>query len=179
MVPEKTIPSSTLEAPVLAVLLLGTVRASSEADGHAIELAFDHDHGTGATHWKAGEPGEQTITVAFEQRCTVEQVSMEVEEREVARTQEVLLAVSTDGGLTYRELVRQEFCFSPEGATWEEETWRVQQEHVSHVRLVMKPDKGRKDVCATLTSFVLRGYKDSMPHSSPATASQGSPNTDT
>ena len=141
----------------LPVLLLATVRASSEADGHAIELAFDDDHGSGATRWKAGKPGEQTITVAFGLPCTLEQVTMQVEEQDVARTQEIQLALSTDGGLTYREWVRQEFTFSPDGATWEEETWTVQQDHVTQVRLVIKPDKGRKDVYATLTSFVLCG----------------------
>jgi hypothetical protein len=156
MATEKTVSNSTFESPPLAILLLGTVRASSEADGHAIELAFDHDHGPGGTHWKAGEPGEQTISVDLEQPCTIEEVSMEVEEREVARTQEVQLAVSTDGGQTYRECVRQEFNFSPDGATWEKETWHIAQEHVTNVRLVIKPDKGRKDLYATLTSLVLR-----------------------
>ncbi len=109
MVPEETIPNSTLEAPQLAVLRLESERASSEADGQAIELAFNHDHGPGATHWKAAQPGEQTITVVLEQLHTVEQVIMQVEEREVARTQEIQLAVSTDRGLTYCELVCQEF----------------------------------------------------------------------
>jgi hypothetical protein len=60
-------------------------------------------------------PGEQTVIVAFPQPCTVEHVTMEVEKREFMRTQEVLLASSTDGGLTYRELVRQEFNLAPMG----------------------------------------------------------------
>jgi hypothetical protein len=80
---------------------------------------------------------------------------MEVEEREVTRTQEVLLASSTDGGLTYRELVRQEFNFSPDGATWEQENWTIHSDHVTHVKLVIKPDKGRRNCYATLTSLVL------------------------
>jgi hypothetical protein len=67
----------------------------------------------------------------------------------------VQLALSTDGGLTYRECVRQEFNFSPEGTTWEQEKWSVQQDYVTHVRLVIKPDKGRRDVYATLTSLGL------------------------
>ena len=81
-------PTSTLETRKrLPVLLLGTVQASSEADGHAIEQAFDHDHGPGATRWKAGKPGEQTITVAFELPCALEQVTIQVEEQDVPRTQ--------------------------------------------------------------------------------------------
>ncbi len=172
-------PTSTLETRKrLPVLLLGTVQASSEADGHAIELAFDHDHGPGATRWKAGKPGEQTITVAFDLPCALEQVTIQVEEQDVPRTQEIQLAVSTDGGLTYREWVRQEFNFSPDGATWEEETWAVQQAHVTHVRLVIKPDKGRKDVYATLTSFVLCGTDPSGAHSSEVTGPPKSSDTD-
>ena len=80
---------------------------------------------------------------------------MEVEEREVARTQEVQLSWSGDGGQTYHELVRQEFNFSPGGATWEKETWKAPANKVSHVKLVIKPDKGGVDCHATLTSLGL------------------------
>jgi hypothetical protein len=82
-----------------------------------------------------------------------------VEEREVTRTQEVQLAVSTDGGLTYRELLREEFTFSHDGATWEEERWSVPEDRFTHVRLVIKPDKGRKHLYATLTSVGLWAYE--------------------
>ena len=48
---ERTTAYSMTEAPnLLPVLLLGTVQATSEADGHAVELAFDHDQGLGSTH---------------------------------------------------------------------------------------------------------------------------------
>ena len=131
------------------------MHATSEAEGHPILLAFDEGQGPGGTCWKAGGRGEQTITVTFREPCRLAQVSMEVEEREVARTQEVQLAVSTDGGLTYRELVRQEFNFSPDGGTWEKETWNVPADPITHVKLVIKPDKGRTDCYATLTSLGL------------------------
>ena len=71
------------------------------------------------------------------------------------RTQEVQLAVSDDGGKTYRELLRQEFNFSPEGTTWECEDWAVEEVNVTHLTLLIKPDKGRKDLFAKLTSLVL------------------------
>lgn len=143
------------ELQKLPLLSLAEVQASSEAKGQPILLAFDEGHGPGATYWKAGDPGEQTITVVFREPCSLEQVTIEVEEREITRTQEVQLALSTDGGLTYRELVRQEFNFSPNGATWEKEAWKVLQNHVTHVRLVIKPDKGRSDCYASLTSLGL------------------------
>ena len=139
----------------VSLAALSEVQASSEAVGHPILLAFDEGMGPGATYWKAGDPGQQTITVTFREPCTLSQVTMEVEEREVARTQEVQLALSTDGGSNYRELIRQEFNFSPDGASWEHESWAVPQYQVTHVRLVIKPDKGRVDVYATLTSLGL------------------------
>ena len=139
----------------LPLVALAEVRASSEANEHPILLAFDDGTGPGGTHWKAGDPGEQTITVTFREPCTLAQITMEVEEREVARTQEVQLSLSGDGGETYRELVRQEFNFSPDGATWEQETWQLPQDQVTNLRLVIKPDKGRADCYARLTSLGL------------------------
>ena len=141
----------------MPLLALAEVRASSEDDGHPILLAFDDGEGAGSTFWKAHDPGEQTVTVAFREACRFGQVTMQVEEREVTRTQEVQLAVSIDGGLTYREILRQEFTFGPGGATWEQENWRVQHDDVTNVRLVINPDKGRKDAYATLTSLQLWG----------------------
>jgi hypothetical protein len=131
------------------------VQASSETGEHPILLAFDENDGPGVTYWKAGDPGEQTITATFREPYTLAQITMEVEEQEVARTQEVQLALSTDGGRTYRELVRQEFNFSPDGTTWEKETWKVPPDQVTNVRLVIKPDKRRTDCYARLTSLGL------------------------
>lgn len=140
------------EIPVLAV---ATITVTSEADGHPITCVFDEERGPGASQWIAAEPGDQKVIIAFHQPRTIRQITMEVEEREVGRTQEVQLCVSRDGGETYRELVRQEFNFSPEGTTWESEEWAINECDVTHVKLVIKPDKGRKDLFAKLTSLIL------------------------
>lgn len=139
----------------LPLVSLAEVQASSEADAHPILLAFDDGTGPGGTYWKAGDPGEQTITVTFREPCTLAQITMEVEEREVARTQEVQLSLSANGGQAYHQLVRQEYNFSPQGATWEKETWKVPHDQITNVRLVIKPDKGRTDCYATLASLGL------------------------
>lgn len=137
------------------VLTTATVLVSSEAEGHPIAHVFDDTRGPGGSQWMAGEPGVQTLIIAFHDPHTIRQITMEIEEREVSRTQEVQLAVSSDGGETYRELVRQEFNFSPDGTTWECENWTVVETNVTHVKLVIKPDKGRQDLFAKLTSLVL------------------------
>jgi hypothetical protein len=79
-----------------------------------------------------------------------------MEEPEVARTQERQLAVSTDGGRTYRELLRQEYNFSPPGTALQREDWAVASDDVTHLRLVIRPDEGGKPCRATITSLVLR-----------------------
>jgi hypothetical protein len=137
------------------VLSAATVLASSEAEDHPVTRIFDENRGPGGTQWIAGEPGDQKLIIAFHQPQTLRQITIEIEEREAARTQEIQLAVSSDGGKTYRELRRQEFNFSPEGATWECENWTIAEFNVTHVKLVIKPDKGRQDFFAKLTSVVL------------------------
>jgi len=137
------------------IATIATVQVTSEAPDHPIDLAFDEHRGLGGTCWVAGELGEQTVTLAFDAPQTFKQILLEVEELEVARTQDLQLCLSCDGGRTYRELLRQEFNFSPAGTTFERERWTVSAERVTHLRLVIKPDKGGKPCRATLTSFVL------------------------
>jgi hypothetical protein len=84
------------------------------------------------------------------------QVAQERAARSIARTQELHLSTSCDGGQTYRELLRQEYNFSPPGTTFERERWTVTAAGVTHLRLVIRPDKGDKPCRATLTSLVLR-----------------------
>jgi hypothetical protein len=133
-----------------------TVQVTSESTEHPVEHAFDNRRGPGGTRWEAGGPGEQAVILAFDAPQTIRQVLLEVEETEVARTQELQLAVSHDGAQTYRELLRQEYNFSPPGTTFEREDWAVTAEGVTHLRLRMKPDKGGKPCRATITSLVLR-----------------------
>ena len=138
------------------IAAVATVLVTSEDPGHPIDHAFDEHRGPGGTRWIAGEPGEQTLILAFDAPQAIRRVILEVEEPEVARTQELQLAASTDGGQTYRELLRQEFNFSPQGSTFEREDWAVQAEGVTHLRLVIKPDKGGTPCRATITSLALR-----------------------
>ena len=148
----RTPDATTGEIDIAAV---ATVQVTSESPDHPIDHAFDLHRGPGGTRWIAGEPGEQTVTLAFDAPQTINQILLEVEEPEVARTQDLQLSLSCDGGRTYRELLRQEFNFSPDGTTFEREKWTVSAQEVTHLRLVIKPDKGSKPCRATLTSLVL------------------------
>src|SRR3954463_1235353 len=119
---------------------VATVLVTTEALDHPIDLAFDLHRGPGGTHWVAGELGEQTVILTFDAPQTINQILLGVEELEVARTQDLQLCLSCDGGRTYREVLRQEFNFSPDGTTFEREKWAMTAEGITHLRLVIKPD---------------------------------------
>jgi hypothetical protein len=138
------------------IAAVATVQVTSEATDHPVDHAFDGSRGPGGTRWVAGEPGDQTLILVFDAPQTIRRVVLEVEEPDVARTQELQLAVSIDGGRMYRELVRQEYNFSPPGTTFEREDWAVTVDGVTHLRLRIKPDKGGKTCRGTITSLVLR-----------------------
>ena len=138
------------------VASLATVLVTSEDAGHPVDNAFDGLTGAGSSRWVAGEPGEQSVILAFDTPQAIRRVALEVEERNIARTQELDLAVSCDGGKTYRELLRQEYTFSPPGTTFEREDWAVSAEGVTHLRLRIKPDKGGNPCFASITSLSLR-----------------------
>ena len=101
--------------------LLGLSSSVSEEKDHPIDHVFDSNRGPGGHDGSLAQPGVQTIIVAFDSPQTIHQVHLEIEEPEISRTQELQLALSTDGGVTYRELLRQEYNFSPPGTMFEQE----------------------------------------------------------
>ena len=142
-----TPPGSTMDIAAVAAVLV-----TSEDPTHPIDLAFD---GQGASRWISGESGEQTVIVAFDAAQSIRAVHLEVDEPDVARTQELDLSLSTDGGQTYRHLLRQEYNFSPPDSSHETERWSIVADGVTHLRLRIKPDKGGKPCRATLTTLAV------------------------
>ncbi|HEV8439614.1 MAG TPA: hypothetical protein VGT40_16115 [Methylomirabilota bacterium] len=135
---------------------LATVQVTSESADHPVDHLFDAQDGPGGTRWVAAGDGEQTLILAFDAPQTIREVSLETEEPHVSRTQEISLSLSRDGGGSYREVLRQEFTFSPSGTTFEREEWAVPADGVTHLRVVIKPDKGGAPCRATLTSLTIR-----------------------
>lgn len=135
---------------------LATVAVTSEAPGYPVDRVFDERRGPGGSRWIAADKGEQTLIIEFDAPQAIREISLEVEETEVTRTQELQLALSRDGGRTYREVLRQEYTFAPPGTTFEREQWQVNAEAVTNVRLVIKPDKGGQPCRATVTALALR-----------------------
>jgi hypothetical protein len=138
------------------IAALATVWVTSEAADYPIDNAFDNHRGPGGSRWVAGEPGPQRLILAFDAPQTLRLLHLEVEEQDVSRTQEVHVAISRDGGHTYQTLLHQEYTFSPPGTTFEREEWAMPAEGVTHLRLVIMPDKGGAPHHATLTTLALQ-----------------------
>jgi hypothetical protein len=132
-----------------------TIAYSSEDPAHPVEHLLDGQSGLGATRWMSARPDvTEQIVVEFDHPQTISRLVYEVEEAIRERTQEVRVDVSEDGGRTYRQLLVQEYTFSPRGATYQREEQRLNLHQVSHLRLTIVPNKGGSGT-ATLTSLRL------------------------
>jgi len=138
------------------IAALATVGVTSEATDYPIDHAFDSHRGPGGSRWVAGAPGPQRLLLTFDAPQTLRRLRLEVEEHEVSRTQDLQVAISRDGGHTYQTLLRQEYTFSPPGTTFECEEWAIPVEGVTHLQLVITPDKGGAPCYATLTTLALQ-----------------------
>jgi hypothetical protein len=149
-------PRQIVDPDTKDIAALATVLVTSESPDHPVDHLFDGRNGRGGTRWIASAAGEQTLILAFDTPQTIREVTLEAEELQTSRTQVLTLALSRDGGRSYREVLRQEFVFSPPGTTFERENWRVPAEGVTHVRVVIQPDKGGAPHRATMTSLTIR-----------------------
>lgn len=113
------------------------VEISSEEEGHPVEAALVRGAWSG---WRAAGPGEQALRLLFDEPRRLRRISLLFLEEERARTQEFVLRWSPDGGQTFREVVRQQYNFSPAGATREAEDYAVALEGVTALELVITPD---------------------------------------
>jgi F5/8 type C domain len=129
-----------------------TIHFSSESPGHPIEHMLDGTSGRGATRWVAARPSvREQIVFQFDEPQHISHVAFEVEEQQSERTQELRAEYSSDGGRSYRQAFVQEYNFSPRGSTYQCENIGVDLRDVTHLRLVIEPDKSGSGI-ATLTS---------------------------
>src|SRR5499425_2689459 len=89
----------------LDIPTLATVLVTSESAEHPVDHLFDGRDGPGGTRWVASKEGEQTLILVFDTPQTICEVTLEAEEPFVSRTQVITLALSKDGGQSYREVL--------------------------------------------------------------------------
>ena len=67
-------------------------------------------------------------------------ISLLFEENKLKRTQEFVLRCSSDGGRSFREIVRQQWNFSPPETNSESEEFQVDLSDVAVLELIIVPD---------------------------------------
>ncbi len=131
---------------------LAEVEITSEDAGHPIEAALLPGESAG---WRAAVPGRQTIRLLFAQPQALRRIRLCFVENSSPRTQEYLLRWSADGGRSFREIVRQQWNFSPQGASAQTEEHRVDLPAVSVLELIIDPDIADPKAFASLAQLRL------------------------
>lgn len=126
------------------------VIATSEAEGFPLDNIVDGTTGPGSSQWVAGTTGPQTLIFKFDTPQDITGIIYEIEERETARTQEISFEVSNDSGAHFREILRHEYNFSPDGSTFQREELRFALPQTTHLKMTIKPDKGDINCLAKL-----------------------------
>lgn len=145
--PDRTRPGE----PWLDLAALADVEVTSEDPAYPIESALLSDTEKG---WRAHQPGPQTIRLLFHEPRTVKQIDLVFQEDRQQRTQEFVLRWS-DADQCRREIVRQQFNFSPPDTATEHESYAVDLAGLSVLELVIDPDVGKGSAPASLARLRL------------------------
>ena len=141
-----------LEPQWLNIEGLVEVEIPSEDAAHPIESALLPG---GTSGWRAAEPGQQTIRLLFKQPQPLRRIWMNFVEPQTQRTQEYVLRWSSDNGQSFREIVRQQWNFSPPSTTNEVEDHRVDLSAATMLELNIKPDISGVPAFASLAQMRL------------------------
>ena len=129
---------------------MAQVELTSEDAANPIEAALVTDAGLG---WRAAQAGEQTIRILFDESRRVRRIQLLFQEVQQARTQEFVLRWSPDEGRSYREIVRQQYNFSPPSETRESEDYAVDLAGVTALELIIVPDISGGDARASVAQL--------------------------
>jgi len=129
----------------------GVVEVTSEDKEYPVEAALISGEMRG---WRAADSGTQTIRLIFDKPRSLTRIALVFEETETERTQEFVLRWSGDG-CSFREIVRQQWNFSPPNSIREVEEYGVDLSDVTVLELVIVPDISRGSARASLKSLRL------------------------
>jgi hypothetical protein len=128
------------------------VEVSSEAEGYPVEGALLKDVQGG---WRANEPGIQTIRLLFNQPQTIRIIRLVFKEKEFARTQEFVLRWLPRGAQAWKDVVRQQWTFSPPVTETECEEYKLDLPSAAGLELSIRPDISGGEAQALLESLRL------------------------
>jgi hypothetical protein len=129
-----------------------SAEVTSEENGYPIESAL---LGTDSCGWRAANPGTQIIRLIFDEPQQLRRIQLVFEESENRRTQEFVLRWSSDMGRSFREIVRQQWNFSPPNSVRETEDYTVELSDVTILDLIIVPHNSGGEARASLASLRL------------------------
>ena len=130
---------------------LAEVEVTSEEPEHPVEAALIPGTESG---WRAALSGQQVIRLIFDKPQQIQRIWLRFVEKEVERTQEIVLRWSSDGK-SFQEIIRQQWNFIPNSSVQEIEDFHVSLSGVALLELSIVPDKSRGDARASLADFRL------------------------
>lgn len=131
---------------------LADVEVTSENMAHPVEAALLGGHSAG---WRAETAGRQTIRLLFRDPQPVKRIWISFLEPDAERTQEYVVRWSPDRGRSFHDVVRQQWNFSPRGATSQIEDHRVELHGVTALELSIVPDTRGGTAVASLRQLRL------------------------
>ena len=119
--------AATSAADEIDIAGCAAIAYTSEDPAHPVEHMLDGCCGPGAPRWMSARPDTtEHIVIEIDRPQTISGLVYEVEETTRERTQEVRVEASEDGGQSYRQILVQEYNFSPGGATYQREEQALQ-----------------------------------------------------
>ena len=130
------------------------VEVSSEAEGYPAEGALLKDVQDG---WRASEPGIQTIWLLFDHPKTIQVIQLVFKEKGLARTQEFVLRWLLQETSVWKDLVPQQWNFSPPTTENECEEYDEHLPSATGLELSIRPDISGGETRASLERLQLSG----------------------
>ena len=140
------------DLPVLDLDGAAVVEVTSEEKECPVESAMVSGEMRG---WRAADSGTQTIRLIFDEPQRLTRIALVFEETETERTQEFVLRWSVNGGRSFREIVRQQWNFTPPATVREVEDYSVDLSDLTVMELEIVPDKSGREARASLESLRL------------------------
>ncbi len=129
---------------------IATIEVTSEDPDFPVDTVFKSHSGSG---WRASQDGEQHLRIIFDEPATLHRMTLHFVEPDVDRTQEFTIRWSSAQGGPPRDVIRQQWTFSPAGSTSEVEHYDVSLERVAVLELSIRPDLNNGTGRATLVSW--------------------------
>lgn len=129
---------------------LALAEISSEDPLYPFENALHADR----SGWRASTPGPQVIRLVFDKPLSIRRIRLEFHEEGQERVQEFALYAMSENQ-DRREVLRQQWNFSPNGATQEVEDYPVELADVTAIELQIDPGRHDRQRIASLQSIAL------------------------